>query len=268
MFLKCILFKIIFILLVLKFIRVKAQCFHSKIVKLEEKKKIFSIYRIVTGISLQKINRVIQFVISERDLFENGKVNDTYRRLHTWKNDIYPFALSTDKQNNVDYHTLSREHRSINLDTIVLPPTKLVTGVRFKLYENRLTLEIRATEFDYATGKLRNLENSVWLNNLNGKENKRTELEIDNADSPTRTTNIQEPFDSANKYIVFRQSDIKKDLAQVTIPYIETVYLEASEPRPLSGAGIYYKGEVGYGGFVAIKLIAYDYGETLKPSKP
>lgn len=203
---------------------------------------------------MKKINRVIQFVISERELFAFGKVNDTLRRSHNWTVD--GSHLLNEGNNGNDYFTLTRDHHSINLDTLILPLDKVVTGVRLQVHNNRLHLEIRATDFDYDTGKLKNLENSMWIKNVN--DDNRTELKIENPDAPTRSTNIQERFDSNDKYIEFRSSDIKKDLAQVTIPYIESVPLEASEPRPLSGVGLYYKGEIGFGGFLAIKLIAHE----------
>lgn len=216
----------------------------------------WAIYRIVTGIALRKINRVIQFTISERELFAFGKVNDTLRRTQIWKNNSIEFL--TNGKNGIDYFTLSREHRSINLDTIVLPLDKVVTGVRFQAHENRLYLEIRATDFDYDSGKLKNPEQSAWTNNLSSEN--RQQINIDDPDSPTRTANIQERFDSNNKYIEFRPTDIKKDLAQLTVPYIESVALEASEPKPLSGVGLYYKGENGFGGFIAVELVAHDTG--------
>lgn len=216
----------------------------------------WAIYRIVTGIALRKINRVIQFTISERELFAFGKVNDTLRRTQIWKNNSIEFL--TNGKNEIDYFTLSREHRSINLDTIVLPLDKVVTGVRFQAHENRLYLEIRATDFDYDSGKLKNPEQSAWINNLSSEN--RQQINIDDPDSPTRTANIQERFDSNNKYIEFRPTDIKKDLAQLTVPYIESVALEASEPKPLSGVGLYYKGEHGFGGFIEVELVAHDTG--------
>lgn len=216
----------------------------------------WAIYRIVTGIALRKINRVIQFTISERELFAFGKVNDTLRRTQIWKNNSIEFL--TNGKNGIDYFTLSREHRSINLDTIVLPLDKVVTGVRFQAHENRLYLEIRATDFDYDSGKLKNPEQSAWINNLSSEN--RQQINIDDPDSPTRTANLQERFDSNNKYIEFRPTDIKKDLAQLTVPYIESVALEASEPKPLSGVGLYYKGENGFGGFIAVELVAHDTG--------
>lgn len=205
---------------------------------------------------MRKINRVIQFTISERELFPFGKVNDTLRRTQIWKDNSTSSFLS-DGENEIDYFTLTRQHRSLNLDTIVLPSDRVVTGVRFAVENNRLHLEIRATHFDYESGKLQNLEQSVWIkNDLPNTE--RQQIQIENPDSPLRTTNIQERFDSIDKFIEFRSTDIKKDLAQLTVPYIETVPLEASEPKPLSGVGLYYKGEIGFGGFLAVKLIAHD----------
>lgn len=214
--------------------------------------------RIITGIAIKKIDGVIQFTISERELFAFGKVNDTLHRTQIWRNNNIKFLK--DGKENLDYFTLTREHRTINLDAVVLPMDKVVTGIRFQVNGNHLHLEIQATAFDYQTGKLKNHEQSEWINNLQTEQRQRTQIDIIDPDSPTRTTNIQVPFDSENKFIEFRSTDIKKDLAQLTVPYFESVQLEASEPRPLSGVGIYYKGEPGYGGFLAIKLIAYDTG--------
>lgn len=217
--------------------------------------ELFSfLFRIVTGIAIRKINRIIQFTISERELFAFGKVNDTLRRTQIWTDSNIEFLK--DGTNNVDYFTLTREYRSINLDTIVLPLDKIVTGVRFQVQNNRLILAIRATDFDYENGILKNPDQSTWFDN--GMDEQRTKINIDEPDSPTRTTNIQNVFDSTNKYVEFTPTDIKKDLAQLTVPFIETVALEASDPRPLSGVGLYYKGENGFGGFIAVKLINYD----------
>lgn len=190
--------------------------------------------RIVTGIAIKKINRVIQFTISERELFAFGMVNDTLRRTQIWQNSNIAFLK--DGEENLDYFTLTREHRTINLDTLVVPQNKVVTGVRFQVHEKRLHLEILATDFDYETGKLKNIEKSTWIKNL--QTDQRTQINILDPDSPTRTTKIQERFDSHNKFIEFRPTSIQKDLAQLTVPFFETVQLEASEPKPLSGVGI------------------------------
>lgn len=195
---------------------------------------------------------MIQLVVAERELLPFGKVNDTLRRSHPWKSDRSD--LLRDGKDGLDYFTLTKEHRSINLDTIRLPSDTIVTGVKLQVQQNRLLLQIRGTKFNFETGQLNTDEPSVWIKNGNDH----TKLELLEPDAPTRTKNIQEIFDSRQKFIEFRSSDIKKDLAQVTVPYIETVRLEASEPRPLSGAGLFYKGQEGFGGYIAIKLVAYE----------
>lgn len=43
-----------------------------------------------------------------------------------------------------------------------------------------------------------------------------------------------------------------------TVPFIDTQGVEASDPKPLSGAGIYYKSSPGYGGFIAPLIVLYD----------
>lgn len=183
-----------------------------------------------------------------------ARVNDTLRRTQPWKFDDFRFI--EEGREGIDFFALSRENRRLNLDSLRLPATMVVTGVRFRLRQNGLHMEIRGTEFDFFTGKLINTEKSVWFGNESPAE--KMKIDLADLDVPTRTTNIQERFDSEKSFVEFGPSGIKKDLAQVTVPYIETVFLEAAEPLPLSGAGIYYKGEPGFGGFVAIKLIAYD----------
>lgn len=222
----------------------------------------FPIRRVITGIAFRKLNRVIQFVISERELYAFGRVDTTYMQRQIWKNSSFEFLTDPTSRNGTDYHTLTREQRSINLDTVNLPNTMVLTGVRLKLHGGRLTLELRGTEFDFYNGRLKNLDKSTWFNNLG--PNERTKVVIDEPDAPTQTKNIQQRYDYVDKYVEFGPSDIRKDLAQSIVPYIESVHLEASEPRPLSGAGLYYKGEPGYGGFVAIKLVAADIDDVMK----
>ena len=49
---------------------------------------------------------------------------------------------------------------------------------------------------------------------------------------------------------------MEKDLGQTTIPFIDLQPIETA--RPISGAGIFHRGGVNSGGFLALKLIEYD----------
>lgn len=210
--------------------------------------------------ALQKRNRVIQFVIAERELQPEAEVDNVRYGPNQWLASKFDFLNASDSQEAIDYHTLTWQHRSINLDTVVLPAHQVMTGVRFILLDGRLAVQIRATDIDFVSGKLIKLEQSEWINHVNSGE--RTKIEIRGGDVPTRSQNVHHPVDSVNRFVEFQPTSMQKDIAQVTVPYIESVLLEASDPQPLSGLGLYYKDDAEHSGFIAVKLIAYE----LQPS--
>lgn len=211
---------------------------------------------------MQKRNQVIQFAVMERQLLPELEVDAVRYGPKAWKISNFDYLNAAESHESVDYHTLTWDNRSINLDTLTLPTNQLLTGVRFILNKGRLALQIRGTDVDYDTGKLINLEKSVWINN--GDE-ERTKITIEGGDVPSRSPNLATPIDSIGKYVEFQPSNIDKDIGQVTVPYIESILLEASDPRPLSGVGFYYKHDPEYSGFIAVKLIAFDLQPTVQP---
>lgn len=104
---------------------------------------------------------MLQFIIGESTLLPYGKLNTTiaYENGDANANNRYvghpEFSMdSAGVQNGVDYHTLSYKNRKINLDTVLAPAGQVVTGVRFHvLNDGTLTIQIRATDFDYETGE-------------------------------------------------------------------------------------------------------------------
>lgn len=54
------------------------------------------------------------------------------------------------------------------------------------------------------------------------------------------------------------------DIAQTTIPFFDSQPLTSYPQVPLRGAGIYYKGAYGYGGFIAPSLTTYDFSKHLE----
>lgn len=131
----------------------------------EKKNNSLSFYRfinrIVTGVAITKRNRMIQFVIGESTLLPYGKLNTTiaHETGETNANNRYvghpEFSIDTKGiRNGVDYHTLTYEKRSINLDAVLAPPGKIVTGIRFHVLDNGvLTIQIRVTDYNYETGE-------------------------------------------------------------------------------------------------------------------
>lgn len=79
-------------------------------------------------------------------------------------------------------------------------------------------------------------------------------------DLPTRSFVPSQPDSASGQFVEFKNSDFDRDAGQTTVPFIDIQNVESEIPTPLSGAGIYHKGKPYFGGFVAPKIISYDYG--------
>lgn len=219
--------------------------------------------RIVTGVAITKINRIIQFTIIERELLPNGQVaavaNFSQKAYNAWKT-AAPFHIDDpDVVEGEDFHQLSWKKRSIDLDTL-MDLDRVLTGVRFRIVDSHIRLEIRVTDFDYQTGRLKDIRHSKWIgNNFRPKR----QLVPVRPDRPTKSQVKSMPFVGDNVYVNFQPSDIEKDAAQSTIPFIDTMPLQSM--TPLAGVGLQLKLSTGYGGFIAPKLIVFDSGLYITP---
>lgn len=182
---------------------------------LTHSKQFFS--RVITGVGITKVNRIIQFQITEGELLPNGKVDtlNTFGYLNPslkWRY-AQPFSVDDfDVEEGIDYHTLSWHNRSIDLDT-VYDSERVVTGVRFRIVGSHLRLEVRVTNFDYRTGKLFDIQHSQWISN---DSNNKKMIPFQRPDRPTRTPEKSIPIKLPNLYAQFQPSDIYKDAAQST----------------------------------------------------
>ncbi|KPU75110.1 uncharacterized protein Dana_GF20993, isoform C [Drosophila ananassae] len=217
--------------------------------------------RVVTGLRLVKSNRIFHLQIQEGELMPRGVINQSTLE---WRPVEKYNIFDRDVKKGVDYHTLSYESRSIDLDDVNTDDNSfVVTGVRFRLVGAHLNLEAYFTEFDFKTGKLIQPEiNSYWKSNDNtdvGGGARREKLRLANTDLPTRTIATSLVQSRHNQYIDFTNTGLDKDAAQSTVPFIDIQDVVSNPPVPLSGIGIYYKGRNGYGGFVGPKIITYDF---------
>lgn len=218
-----------------------------------------SLYRrVVTGVRLVKENGIIQMSISQRSLLPFGQTDDSEQ--DTWKLADNQFA-ATDigAVEGINYTTLTYDNRAINLDDLVLPQGKVVTGIRFQSNSNgHLTLEIRATDFDYFNGRLLNVSHNPWVKNENGGQ---IEIQIPKKVNPLENVvnELYIPENVPNSYVKFGPSDLEFDIGQSTIPIIDTYSLESRNPVALGGVGLTYKGNSEAGGFIALKTITYDF---------
>lgn len=209
--------------------------------------------RIVTGISLTKRNGVVQFAIAERQLNAFGHVDSAHIE-YAWKLGDHFVPNDNSSRDGTDYHTLTWEHRALNLDTVIGPKGSVVTGVRLRRNsKGHLLLEVRFTEFNETSGKLMNLDGSFWLSNADGGKHR---INTDNLDIPTRSNKPSIPNIKENSYVRFGPTHKKVDLSQRTVPFIDGLKVEPKMPAPLSGIGLFYKSQSGgFGGFVAPKIV-------------
>ncbi|XP_014085940.3 uncharacterized protein orion isoform X2 [Bactrocera oleae] len=216
--------------------------------------------RVVTGLSITKQNRIFHLQIQEGELLPRGNIN---RSSLTWKPVESYQIFDRDVRNGRDYHTLSYESRSMDLDDIYTDDNSfIVIGVRWRVVGAHLNLEAKLAEFDFKMGKLINPEtNSFWKSNDNTDVSgeRRQKINLNNPDKSTRTIVKSIPDSRHNQYIDFINTSMDKDAAQSTVPFIDTQEVTSNPPVPLSGVGIYHKGRQGYGGFLAPKIMTYDF---------
>jgi hypothetical protein len=96
---------------------------------------------------------------------------------------------------------------------------------------------------------------------------KRTQVNIKWPHIPTKTKSPSRKMSNTNYFIKFTHTDVSKDAAQTTIPFLDSQDVTTDPPMPLQGVGLYYKGQTGYGGFIAPKLSTLDFSSYVKANQ-
>ncbi|KAH8312100.1 hypothetical protein KR044_009410 [Drosophila immigrans] len=224
--------------------------------------------KVVTGVRFVKKNRIFHIQIQQGQLLPRGAINES--TLEWVPIDDYKIG-DFNVTEGVDYHSMSYETRRINLDEIIYKYGRIliVTGVRFKLWKGRLGLEVSFSIYHFEEGTISgyNVEegrlpstiHSEWNSGIDSKQ-----LKIDNLDLPIRSTKRSQPLSKNEQYLEFVNTGMEKDAAQTTIPFIDIQDVVSNPPVPLAGIGIYYKSSPGYGGFVAPKIISFDFADNVR----
>lgn len=93
-------------------------------------------------------------------------------------------------------------------------------------------------------------------------------MSLKQADVPTKHLKGNNKKSHSDQFLLFTHTDIYKDAAQHTIPYIDTQIVGPQPPTPLAGAGVYHKGQDGSGGYIAPKVFTYNMGFHLQEEFP
>lgn len=91
---------------------------------------------------------------------------------------------------------------------------------------------------------------------------------LDVPDNPNKKYINNDELDEGNGVLNLTQTDIDLDFGQNILPFVDIQPVETSPPTPLSGVGLFRRSSAGSGGYLAIKLITFDFHTTMKqPSK-
>ncbi|KAH8355089.1 hypothetical protein KR093_005398 [Drosophila rubida] len=218
---------------------------------------------VVTGARFVKARRVFHLQLQQGELLPGGLINQS--SLAWIPLEVYNVS-HVDIRQGYDYHKLSYNSRSMDLDEIAVESnTQVVTGARFHVVDNHLNLEVRFSTFNFSTGRLiRPDSDSVWLGNdwtRQHYDQPRQKLILYDPQVSTKSSLKSLPLSKGNQYMEFVSSSIDKDAAQSTVPFIDMQDVVPNPAVPLSGLGIYHKGRRGFGGFFAPKVVTYNIWE-------
>lgn len=220
--------------------------------------------RIITGVRFVKKNRVIAIEIEEGLALPEGGIDESTRLWKTTTNEDINVNQATRK--DIDYMQMSYEQRAIDLDTLKAPDGHVITGLKFRNIGGHLNLEVKVTPIGFSTGKVKG-DLSTWIANDNtpATRNARTKLDILMPDIPTHFHGHSIIDSRHNQYLLFDATSADKDVMQTTIPYLDAQKVAPKTGTWLSGLGLYHKGRIGYGGYVGLSIITYDFSKHLLP---
>ncbi|XP_057327667.1 uncharacterized protein LOC130669025 [Microplitis mediator] len=217
----------------------------------------FNNNRVITGIRLVSKLSITYFVVQEGRLV-NGSIDNTTVK---W-NDAVTKKLEYYKERNLlpsytteDLYALSYSYRSIDMDDINLPAGWVAVGVKFKLLPNHhLSFEVAGMKiFD----ELGNRVISREIHWFGSTDYNRSELPTSDLDIPTMSKKVnRELSESGKNYVKFKMSGWWVDVSQTLYPYIDLQKVTTKPPAPIGGVGLCYKGQSGFGGFIAPKIIS------------
>ncbi|XP_057328837.1 uncharacterized protein LOC130669788 [Microplitis mediator] len=226
---------------------------------------------LVVGVRFIEKNHMIHVQIKEKQI---NSSNDFYK--YSWKeleniqyNETGKNFYNSDNtvlKPGIDYG----HPKIVNFDDLIAPKGYVITGVRLRfrvdgdkkpdLEVAAIELHIRVTPFDYNTGKLINLTQTHWIV---PEYTSRRELILTDPDNPLKSP-VNVIDSKKDRFIRFRNSDLKKDAGQSTVPFVDAQGVEGAPLYPLGGMGIIHRGHEGYGGFLAFKIYDVNLVDVLK----
>lgn len=216
------------------------------------------LFRIVTGVRLQKKDRLFYLQIQQGVLGPGCSVNPntvSWREIFENYTDSDYLDLEKNYSRDAGFNQgPNQTHPGMRLNRVSGQPGQVVTGVRFSLFNGHLGLELRMSAFDYESG---NLTGETYEYHMDTRST--SEVVLTNPDIPTAVTGQEIIINRrADQHIHFQPSGRLADAAQTIVPYLDVQEVVTNPPTPLSGIGLYHKAATGTGGFIAPLVTTYD----------
>ncbi|KAF7988532.1 hypothetical protein HCN44_001105 [Aphidius gifuensis] len=207
---------------------------------------------VVTGVRWKFINRTLYLNIQEGRLLNGTILSDTIK----WK----PIDFNQDNETIVTIGDGEGFPKGFGLADVQLPIDYYVTGVQFDFEKNNsinrnqvIRLNVHGKKFGNINEKgLHEVVDRTWKKSAWRIFN--TQIELTEADASEFATENRVLSDTGD-FVHFQQTDDVKDAAQTTVPYLDIQEVTKNTPEPLGGIGMYYKGQEGFGGFFALKIL-------------
>ncbi|XP_015120640.1 uncharacterized protein LOC107043599 [Diachasma alloeum] len=241
---------------------------------------------IVTGLQLVNTGSIIQLKIQTSRLAPGGTVAPrssswqksedlSYSQTESVKRRKYVFFESSVNilEPEKDIAIFTEANRAINLDALHVPTDSLITGVRFsRKSEERgkpIQLEIRATRFDYNSGKLLDIDASRWItaddmkSTLDAYKSERKQIQNQKDTENPLETPPTIPIFEPNRWVQLEKTSLEKDAGQTVVPLLDGLKISARPPVPLTGIDFFLKSAEGYGGFISFRITSLNRTEYM-----
>jgi len=145
--------------------------------------------------------------------------------------------------------------KKINLDIVHGLVNEVVSGVRFRLEEDRLELEVQFVKID-KSGIAKPVSTEWRSPNFPQPTIPRKKVDLQETCSPLYQNGPSQPFNIPEnaEFIEFDATSLEKDVGQAVVPFFDIQSLQhpdARHRRPLTSVGILYKSKRHSGGLIS-----------------
>ncbi|KAL7303828.1 hypothetical protein TKK_0003952 [Trichogramma kaykai] len=211
---------------------------------------------VITGIRIKKINDVFHLQVQQAKLLPSVAID---LKTKSWvKVNEYKTSDKGVSEGN-DYHKLSWDLRSFELDDVELDRKYVVTGARYTVDKGLIRLKVRGTRLNFQNGKLK-VKQHLWHQHTKSKDQLK-HFELKYTDLPTKHRISQPVITDPGQYMTLTTSSMDDDVGQSVVPFVELKPIESEIPNvALSGIGLIHKSyQKNAAGYLAPKILTYNF---------